>query len=74
MGEKIERRYQLITEYLKINEKEKYYGNGTIGVWSFASGALRFYPWAFRNSYFLLSSREAVALGGGGNFAIYMVV
>eukprot|EP01034_Spumella_vulgaris_P021734 gene21734-27787_t len=62
----------LISEYLKINEKEKYYGNGTIGVWSFASGALHFYPWSFKNSYFLLSSREAIAFGGGGNFAIYM--
>jgi 2-succinyl-5-enolpyruvyl-6-hydroxy-3-cyclohexene-1-carboxylate synthase len=31
----------LITESLKIFEKEKYYGNGTIGVWSFVTGSLK---------------------------------
>jgi hypothetical protein len=31
----------LITEHLKIGEKEKYYGNGTIAVWSFATGSLQ---------------------------------
>ena len=31
----------LITEQLKMGEREKYYGNGTIGVWSFATGALK---------------------------------
>lgn len=31
----------LITEQLKIGEKEKYYGNGTIVVWSFVSGELK---------------------------------
>lgn len=31
----------LITEALKIEEKEKYYGNGTIGVWSFVTGSLQ---------------------------------
>jgi hypothetical protein len=31
----------LITESIKIHEKEKYYGNGTIAVWSFQSGTLK---------------------------------
>jgi len=31
----------LITEHLKMGEKEKYYGNGTIAVWSFVSGQLQ---------------------------------
>lgn len=31
----------LITEQLKMGEKEKYYGNGTIAVWSFATGELK---------------------------------
>lgn len=63
----------LLTDYLKIGEKEKYYGNGTIGVWSFVSGTFKFYNWSYRNSYFLLSSKDAIAVGGGGNFAIYLV-
>ena len=31
----------LITESLKMGEKEKYYGNGTTAVWSFQSGELK---------------------------------
>lgn len=31
----------LITEQLKAGEREKYYGNGTIGVWSFQTGSLK---------------------------------
>lgn len=31
----------LITEHLKMGEKEKYYGNGTMAVWSFVSGSLQ---------------------------------
>ena len=31
----------LITETFKISEKDKYYGNGTIGVWSFNTGQLK---------------------------------
>jgi hypothetical protein len=31
----------LITESLKVSEKDKYYGNGTIGVWSFNTGQLK---------------------------------
>lgn len=63
----------LVTEQLKISEKDKYYGNGTIGVWSFASGTLQYYNWTYKNSYFLVTSREALAVGGGGSFAIRLV-
>jgi hypothetical protein len=31
----------LITETLKLHEKDKFYGNGNIGVWSFATGSLK---------------------------------
>eukprot|EP01039_Chlorochromonas_danica_P002562 gene2562-2804_t len=62
----------LITESLRMAERDKYYGNGTIGVWSFNSGAIKFYPWSYKNSYFLLSSTSNLALGGGGNFAIFL--
>ena len=31
----------LITEQLKMGEREKYYGNGTIAVWSFVTGELK---------------------------------
>jgi hypothetical protein len=30
----------VMTEHIKISESEKYYGNGTIAVWSFARGKL----------------------------------
>eukprot|EP01038_Epipyxis_sp_PR26KG_P013889 gene13889-18626_t len=60
----------LITEQIKIGDK--YYGNGGICVWSFNSGSLKFYPWSYKNAYFLLTSKESIALGGGGNFAIYL--
>ncbi len=80
----------LVPERLKTSEREKYYGNGTVGVWSFVSGTIKvssdlwgvaavhthdhqFFSWSFKNSYFLLSSQESIALGGGGHFAIYLV-
>ena len=33
----------------------------------------QFYPWSYQNSYFVLSSKDSLAFGGGGNFAIYLV-
>jgi hypothetical protein len=30
-----------ITDVLKFAERDKYYGNGTVGVWSFSSGSLK---------------------------------
>lgn len=63
----------LVTEQMRLSEKDKYYGNGTIGVWSFASGTLQYYGWTYKNSYFLITSREALAVGGGGSFAIRLV-
>eukprot|EP01041_Mallomonas_annulata_P001495 gene1495-2882_t len=51
---------------------ERYYGNGTAAVWSFVSGGLQFYPSSQSNSYFMLSSEESLAMGGGGNFSIFL--
>lgn len=62
----------LITDQLKVGEKEKYYGNGTTAVWSFSTGALKMYHWSYKNSYFVLSGKDMLAVGGGGNFAIYL--
>jgi hypothetical protein len=74
----------LITEALRFGDRDKYYGNGTIGVWSFntrnnAQGSkdtpqngLKYYPWSYRNSYFLISSSTCLGLGGGGQFALYL--
>lgn len=62
----------LLTEALRTAERDKYYGNGTMGVWSFCSGTIKFYPWSYKNSYFLLSSKDNLAVGGGGHFAIYL--
>jgi len=33
----------------------------------------QYYPWSFKNSYFLITSKDSLALGGGGHFAIYLV-
>jgi hypothetical protein len=102
----------LITEHLKMGEREKYYGNGTTAVWAMSGDAVKvsvvitaqhvhhcargrcsprfialtlpsvlpfpcspaqYYTWSFRNSYFLITSKESLAVGGGGNFAIYLV-
>jgi len=62
----------LITEQIKFHDRDKYYGNGTMGVWSFNTGEAKYYPWSFQNSYFLLSCSDFIAFGGGGDFAIYM--
>jgi hypothetical protein len=85
----------LITDQLKMGERERYYGHGTTAVWTFRGGALQvrltgsfvrfatadskevavlqFFTWSFKNSYFLITSKDSLAVGGGGNFAIYLV-
>lgn len=65
----------LVTDSMKVAERDKYYGNGTMGVWSFnnPNGALRYYNWSFKNSYFMITSKECIAFGGGGHFALYLV-
>jgi hypothetical protein len=68
----------LLTEQLRQGERDKYYGNGTIGVWSFydqttkQTDSLKYYSWSYKNSYFLLSSSDSLAVGGGGHFALYL--
>lgn len=63
----------LLTEALRVAERDKYYGNGTMGVWSLASGVMRYYPWSYHNNYFVVSSKELLGIGGGGHFAIFLV-
>jgi hypothetical protein len=50
----------------------KYHGNGTVAVWSFAGGSLAWYASSNKNPYFLLSSPDALAMGGGKNFAFFL--
>lgn len=63
----------LLTDYLRTGERDKYYGNGTSGVWTFVSGSVKYYPWSYLNNYFIITSQEMLGVGGGGNFAIYLV-
>lgn len=51
---------------------ERYYGNGTAAVWSFVTGGLQFFPSSQKNSYYMLTSAESLAMGGGGNFSIFL--
>lgn len=50
---------------------DKYYGNSETAVFSFLTG-FKFYRAATKNNYYLLSSDKLFAMGGGGNFAIYL--
>lgn len=63
-----------INDYLKLTEKEKYYGtNGSTTVFTFNDGTLRTFKWSYMNDYFITSSREnGIGIGGGGNYAIYL--
>jgi len=33
----------------------------------------QYYPWSYKNSYLLLTTKECLAFGGGGHFALYLV-
>jgi hypothetical protein len=48
-----------------------YYGNGEGFVFEFAP-ALKRYAWTGDNSFFMMSSMEALAVGGGTNFAMFV--
>ena len=50
----------------------RYYGNGTVAVWSFVSSTLAFYPATNNNPYYVLSSPDCLAMGGGRNFALFL--
>jgi hypothetical protein len=63
----------LVPEAMKEGEKDKYYGNGTVAVWSFNSGVARVYASTNKNSYYILSSSHSLGFGGGGNFALFLV-
>jgi hypothetical protein len=61
----------ILTQPLQFNE-DKYYGNGTICVFSFNSGYFQLYRAVHVNNYYLLSNKNMLAVGGGGEFAIYL--
>ena len=48
-----------------------YYGNGETFVFDFAPHFRRF-AWTGDNSFFMMSSADALAAGGGTNFALFV--
>ena len=48
-----------------VGHHERYYGNGTVAVWSFTSGTLMMHTSSSKNSYYVLSSPECLAMGAG---------
>ena len=49
----------------------KYYGTGECFLFTIKP-EIRHYPWTGRNSYFINSSAECIALGGGGKFSLHV--
>jgi hypothetical protein len=90
----------VITDSLKVGERDKYYGNGSMALFSMyhpetglnydgvsapvnststsspssttVNNTIRYYPWSYRNSYFLIACRDYLALGGGGHFGLFL--
>lgn len=48
-----------------------YYGNGETFVFKLAPD-LAVYKWSRENSWFQLATSDSLALGGGGNFALFL--
>ncbi|OQR85392.1 hypothetical protein ACHHYP_11880 [Achlya hypogyna] len=50
-----------------------YYGTGEAFLFTFENGAtVKKYPWSRQNTYFQLCSEDALIMGGGGNFGLYL--
>jgi len=49
-----------------------YFGSGESFVFSFEKDELKKYDWTGKNNYFMLANEDAIAMGGGGNFGIYL--
>ena len=63
----------LVTDKMKIDKIDKYYGTGTMCVFTFAAGCFNLYAASTKNNYYLICSDPfGVAIGGGGNFAIFL--
>ena len=50
----------------------KYYGTGECFLFSIKPEGIHHYPWTGRNSYFIASSGDCIALGGGGSFGLHL--
>lgn len=61
----------LITEKIRMGS-EKYYGSGSICVFDFKNHIFTLYPSANLNSYYMITTFNLLAFGGGGNFAILL--
>ncbi|OQS02280.1 hypothetical protein THRCLA_05335 [Thraustotheca clavata] len=50
-----------------------YYGTGEAFLFTFEQGStVKKYPWSRKNNYFQLVSEDALIMGGGGSFGIYL--
>ncbi|KDO32128.1 hypothetical protein SPRG_03345 [Saprolegnia parasitica CBS 223.65] len=50
-----------------------YYGNGESFLFTFENGAsVTKHPWSRKNNYFQLCSEDALIMGGGGSFGLYL--
>lgn len=64
----------LITDKWKTKLAHSFYGSGTCNVWSFHQGdEVHMYCGTGTNEYYILVCEQYLALGSGGNFAIYLV-
>jgi hypothetical protein len=58
-----------ITEPIRISPS--YFGTGEMFVFTLEP-QICLYPWSKRNSYFCLCNEDSLAIGGGGEFGIYL--
>ena len=63
----------LVTDKIKFDQQDNYYGNGMMCVFTFVTGVFSLYPATNKNSYYLLCGDPfGIAIGGGGNFAVFL--
>jgi hypothetical protein len=41
-------------------------------LFALKDGGLQKYGWTQKNNYFMLANEDSIAMGGGGNFGIYL--
>lgn len=53
-------------------QRDRYYGTAGSMVFTFKNGMIQAYNGTNNNNYYCLTSEDSFAMGGGGNFAIYL--
>ena len=59
-----------VTDTWKICDH--YYGGENCFLFSLTGGERKVFNWTKENRFFMLSNEDSIALGGGGNFGIYL--